>query len=158
MVESQAIKAFLQKHHSVALDTSVFIYFVEGYPLYYPFCEFLFGEIEAGHAAASTSTLTLLEILVQPYQRKKDDLAIKFYSLFTTYPHLVWVPMTLNVADTAAKLRAEYRLKTPDAIQAASAIAHGATGFVCNDKVFQKIKEIECLVIDDYIPRAGKPR
>ena len=158
MVESQAIKAFLQKHRSVALDTSVFIYFVEGYPRYYPFCDALFGEIEAGRTTASTSTLTLLEILVQPYQRKKDDLVIKFYSLFTTYPHLVWVPMTLNVADTAARLRAEYRLKTPDAIQAASAIAHGATGFVCNDKVFQKIKEIECLVIDDYIPRAGKPR
>jgi predicted nucleic acid-binding protein len=59
--------------------------------------------------------------------------------------------MTLNVADLAAKLRADYRLKTPDAIQAASAISHGATGFICNDKVFQKIEGLDCLIIDDYV-------
>jgi hypothetical protein len=31
------------------------------------------------------------------------------------------------------KLHADYRLKTPDVIQAASAISYGATGFICND-------------------------
>ncbi len=151
MVAPPSLKAFFQKHRSVSLDTSAFIYFVERHPLYYPFCESVFGNIESGHIKASTSTLTLLEILVQPYRLEKDDLVLKFYSLLTTYPYLTWIPMTLSVADHAARLRAEYNLKTPDAVQAASAISHGATGFICNDRVFEKIKEIECLVIDDHI-------
>ncbi len=155
MVAQSSLRAFLRRNRSVALDTSAFIYFVERHPRYYPVCESIFGNIEAGHIKASTSTLTMLEILVQPYQLKKDDLVLKFYALLTTYPHLSWVPMTLDVADRAAQLRAEYRLKTPDAIQAASAMSCGATGFICNDRVFQKMKEIDCLIIDDAVFKAS---
>jgi predicted nucleic acid-binding protein len=91
----------------------------------------------------------LLEILLQPYRQKKDDLVLKFYALLTTYPHLAWIPMTLNVADQAAKLRAEHGLKTPDAIQAASAISCGSTGFVSNDRSFDEVLAVECLVLED---------
>jgi predicted nucleic acid-binding protein len=63
--------------------------------------------------------------------------------------------MTLDVADRAAQLRAEYRLKTPDAIQAASAMSCGATGFICNDRGFQKMKEIDCLILDDAVFKAS---
>jgi AbrB family looped-hinge helix DNA binding protein len=34
---------------------------------------------------------------------------------------------------------------------AASAITLSATGFICNDKVFGKVKQFESLVIDDYV-------
>jgi predicted nucleic acid-binding protein len=149
MVVPRALSGFLKKHPSVYLDTSTFIYFVERHPRYFPVCEELFHEIEAGRTKASTSTLMLLEILVQPYRQKKDDLVLKFYALLTTYPHLTWVPMTLNVADQAAKLRAEHGLKTPDAIQAASAISCGADGFVCNDRIFSKVNAFESLILDD---------
>jgi len=149
VVEPQSLAGFLKRHRSIYLDTSAFIYFVERHPLYFPVCEELFRTIEAGRTKASTSTLTLLEILVQPYRQKKDDLVLKFYALLTTYPHMTWVPMTLNVADQAAKLRAEHGLKTPDAIQAASAILCGATGFVCNDRAFGKVSAFESLVLDD---------
>lgn len=144
------LKDFFKKHRRVYLDTSAFIYFVEEHPRYYKFCESIFGNVETGYVEASTSTLTLLEILVQPYKLKRDDLVIKFYSLLTTYPHLAWIRLTLDISDLAARLRAEHNLKTPDAIQVASAVSHGATGFICNDRVFKRIKDIECLVIDDY--------
>ena len=149
MVEPHSLAGFLKRHRSIYLDTSAFIYFVERHPRYFPVCEELFRAIEAGRTNASTSTLTLLEILVQPYRQKKEDLVLKFYALLTTYPHLAWIPMTLNVADQAAKLRAEHRLKTPDAIQAASAISCGATGFVSNDRAFDKALAVERRVLDD---------
>ena len=149
MVKPLTLAGFLKKHRLIYLDTSAFIYFVEQHPRYFPICEELFIAIEAGRTKASTSTLTLLEILVQPYRQKKDELVLKFYALLTTYPHLTWVPMTLNVADQAAKLRADYGIKTPDAIQAASAISCEATGFLCNDKAFRKVPAFESLVLDD---------
>lgn len=99
--------------------------------------------MEDGRTDAATSTLTLIEILVQPYRLKKEELVLKFYSLFTTYPHLKWVQLTLGISDMAAKLRAEHNLKTPDAIHMASAISCGATGFVCNDNAFRRVKDTD---------------
>lgn len=141
---------FFKKHRKIYLDTGVFIYFVERHPRYYDLCDTIFKDIEEGRFEAATSTLTLIEILVQPYRLKKEELVLKFYSLFTTYPHLKWIPLTLGISDLAAQLRAEHNLKTPDAIQIASALSSGSTGFVCNDKAFQKIKDIECLILSDW--------
>jgi predicted nucleic acid-binding protein len=150
VVTPRSLAGFLKQHRSIHLDTSAFIYFVERHPRYFPVCEELFREIEAGRTKASTSTLTLLEVLVQPYRLQKEELVLKFYALLTTYPHLAWIPMDLKVADQAAKLRAEHGLKTPDAIQAASAIASGASGLVCNDKIFGKVKAFEGFILDDH--------
>jgi predicted nucleic acid-binding protein len=149
-VVAAALKRFLHKHRIIALDSGPLIYFVEEHPRYSPLCEVIFENVESGAVKASTSTLTLLETLARPYQLKNDELVLKFYSLLTTYPHLTWVPTTLNVADLAARLRAGHHLKTPGAIQAASAITSGATGFVCNDRAFRKISELDCLILDDY--------
>ena len=140
---------FFKKHHKVYLDTSVFIYFVENHPRYHSICESIFRNMEEGSIEAATSTLTLLEILVQPYKLKRDDLVFKFYSLLTTYPHLTWISLTLPISDLAANLRAEYGLKTPDAIHIASAVSSNASGFICNDRAFKKIRAIDCLIIDD---------
>lgn len=145
------LEKFLKKHRTVALDTSIFIYFVEEHPNYFPFCDRIFEGIETGLIKGVTATLSLMEVLVQPYRAKKDDLVYKFYSLFSTYPNLTWIEFDLHIADLAARLRAGHNLKTPDSIQAASAIASGATGFVCNDRAFRKVKEIESLVLGDLL-------
>jgi predicted nucleic acid-binding protein len=45
-------------------------------------------------------------------------------------------------------LRALHRLRTPDALQAATAEHSGATGFITNDAVFERVKTFETLVLD----------
>lgn len=70
------------------------------------------------------------------------------YSLATTFPHLEWHQPTLAVADDAARLRAAYRMKTPDAIQAATALAGRATAIVANDAVFQRVPGLEPFLFD----------
>jgi predicted nucleic acid-binding protein len=57
--------------------------------------------------------------------------------------------LTLPVSDLAAKLRAEYNLKTPDAIHAASALSSGASCIICNDQIFSRVKDIDCVVLDE---------
>ena len=79
------------------------------------------------------------------------DTVNKFYALLSTYPNLHWVELTLPVADAAARLRAEFNLKTPDAIQAASALALQATGFISNDPAFKRLKNLEVLILDDLL-------
>ena len=101
-----------------------------------------------------TSTITMLELLVQPYRASDQDRVDNFYSLLSTYPHLRWMDTTLEIADRAAALRAEFSLRTPDSIQAATCIDWGAKGFISNDPVFRRVPDLEVLILDD-LPRAA---
>ena len=93
----------------------------------------------------------MLELLVQPYRDSDEDLVNTYYALFTTYPHLEWTHTTLQIADCAAHLRAKFSLRTPDAIQAATALSTGATGFVSNDSAFRRVLDFEPLILEDLI-------
>lgn len=139
------------QHQRIGLDTNVFIYFLEDHPRYGAWCASLFDLIERGQNAAVTSTVTLLELLVQPYRDHKDELAQKIYTLTGTYPKIEWVPLSMTLADRAAELRARYRLSTPDAIQLATAIGHKALRFYGNDRGLRRVKEIECILVEDLI-------
>jgi predicted nucleic acid-binding protein len=142
---------FLRRHRRIALDTSVFIFQVEGHKKYLELAGSVFAWIEdAGHHAV-TSTITMLELLVQPYRLEDLDRVNRMYALLSTYPHLDWVAPTLEIADRAARLRAEYRLKTPDALQLATALAWQASGFITNDLAFQGAPELEVAVLEQML-------
>jgi len=148
------VEAFLSRglppeRERIGLDTNVFIYFLECHHRYGAWCASLFDRIEQGKNPAVTSTITLLELLVQPYRDQKEELAQKIFALTSTYPKLEWVSVTTSVADRAAELRARYRLGTPDAIQLATAILHKSTRFYGNDRSLRRVKEIECVLMDD---------
>jgi predicted nucleic acid-binding protein len=49
----------------------------------------------------------------------------------------------------AAELRARYRIKLPDAIQIAAALAKRCEAFITNDRQLAKVSEIRVLVLDD---------
>jgi predicted nucleic acid-binding protein len=72
----------------------------------------------------------------------------EFYALLSTYPNLDWIAPNLEIADVAARIRAVHRLRTPDALQAATAVQAEATGLITNDPVFERVKDFETLVLD----------
>lgn len=151
MVGASSSQCLPAQHQRIGLDTNVFIYFLEDHPRYGAWCASLFDLVERGQNAAVTSTVTLLELLVQPYRDHKEELAQKIYALTSTYPKIEWVPLTMNLADRAAELRARYRLSTPDAIQLATAIGHKAVRFYGNDRGLRRVKEVECILVEDLI-------
>jgi predicted nucleic acid-binding protein len=142
---------FLNRHRIIGLDTSVFIFQVEENEKYFNLTNPIFGWLEGARAQAVTSTVTLLELLVQPYRLSHIDRVNKFYALLSTFPHLEWVAPTLEIADTGARLRAEYNLRTPDAIQAATALICDATGFISYDTGFRRVSGLETMVLDDLL-------
>jgi predicted nucleic acid-binding protein len=145
------LRAFLRRHRRIALDTSVFIYQLEVNARYVTLTDHIFTWIERGSGRAVTSTITMTELLVQPYQNGDEQQADEFYVLLSTYPNLEWIAPNLEIADRAAKLRALHRLRTPDALQAATAIHAGATGFVTNDPVFERVKAFETVLLDKLL-------
>ncbi len=142
------LRDFLRRHKRVALDTSVFIYQLESNPRYAAFTDPVFAWIEQPNHSAVTSTVTMAELLVAPSSAKDEQQVDEFYALLSTYPHLEWVAPSLEIADTAARIRAAHRLRTPDALQAATAVRSEATGLVTNDAVFERVTEFETLVLE----------
>ena len=52
------------------------------------------------------------------------------------------VDFTADIAESAARFRAALGLRTPDAIQVASAMAIGADALVTHDRDFSKVKTL----------------
>lgn len=101
----------------------------------------------AGHEAV-TSIITMMELLLPSYRDHDENRIDEFYGLLSTYPNLQRIAPDLKAADITARIRAAHKLRTPDALQAATAIQANATGFITNDPVFSRIQEFETLVLD----------
>ena len=53
-----------------------------------------------------------------------------------------------------AQLRSEYRIRPPDALQAAACLQHGAQAFITNDEQMKRLQDkIAVLVLEDYVAR-----
>jgi predicted nucleic acid-binding protein len=142
------LRSFLRRHRSIAIDTNVFIYALEANPRYAALADHIFSWLEqAGHTGV-TSTITMTELLVQPYRAGDEQRVNEFYALLSTYPNLNWIAPDLEIANVAARIRATYGLRTPDSLQAATAVRSHATGLVTNDPVFERVDLFETLVLD----------
>ena len=147
----ESLRLFLRRHRRIALDTSIFIYQLEANARYLPLTESVFSWVERTGHEAVTSTITMTELLVPSYRDNDEHRVDAFYGLLSTYPNLQWIAPNLETADLAAKLRAVYRLRTPDALQAATAIRAQATGLITNDPTFARIAELETAILDQFL-------
>jgi predicted nucleic acid-binding protein len=136
---------------AVALDTVVFIYFLEAHREYLPIVEPLFEEIDRRRREAVTSSLTLLEVLVVPYRAGDLDLARRYEALLTGSRGLRMVEIDRDQLKAAALLRAKHRLRTPDAIQTGAALSSGCKTFVTNDRDLPEIPGLKIIQLKDYL-------
>ena len=140
----------LRRHGLVGLDTSVFIYHLDGAtPLAGPAGEVL-GELARGGFEGVTSVLTLMEIAVKPLRLDRADVADEYDVLLGRYPHLMVADIDRAVARRAAELRATYRLRPADALQAAACLQYGAMAFVTNDRDFRRVTGLRALLLADF--------
>ncbi len=147
----ERLRSFLHSRSCIALDASIFIYQLEENPSYFPLTDAVFAWLEKRENSAVTSTLSMTELLVPACRAGDRRLMQTYYGLLKTYPNLTWIAPELDVAVEAARLRADYRLKTPDAIHAATAVHAKASGFMTNDPVFQRVSELNVLVLGELL-------
>jgi predicted nucleic acid-binding protein len=142
----------LRSYSLVGLDTTLFIYHFERNPVYSPLTLELFSRIEHGAIKGLTSIITLMELLVRPYQLGQQHIAIKYEALLVNFPNLAIIDIDRDVTRLAARLRAEYNLRPPDALQVAATTLNGAQAFITNDRHMNRIRDkIDVIVLDDLI-------
>lgn len=152
MVERAArLEATIENLNKVGLDTQPFIYHFQERTGYIDLTRKLFGAIEKGTLNASTSTITLMELLIKPFRDGDSEAVEKYVFVLRTFPNLKLTPLDDRVARRAAEIRAKYNLRTPDAIQIASALEDGAEAFFTNDRRLRKVRDIDVHVLDDYV-------
>lgn len=142
------LEAFLRRHGRIALDTSIFIYLLEANADYVGRVSEVFEWLENSTHEAVTSTLTLTELLVRPYRDANEELVNRYYALLTLFPNLEWIAPDLKIADRAARIRAQHGLRTPDALQIATAVESGSTAILTNDSGWQRVIGIEVGLLD----------
>lgn len=146
------LRGKLVAHKLVFVDTMVFIYLLEAVQPYVELAAVLFEAIEVGAIDGCTSSMTLAELLTAP-AKALDSQAMADVEIFVThFPNLTIWPLEISLAREVARVRAATDLRTPDAVQIATAQASGASLIVTNDKRWRsKTGSIECLILDDFI-------
>jgi predicted nucleic acid-binding protein len=135
----------------ICIDTAPIIYFIEKHPKYLNLLRPVFAQIDAGKIEAITSTITLLEVLVQPIRRNNNSLAERYREILLYSEGLTTFEILHEVSEMSSKLRAKYSIKTPDAIQIAVGLLYGADKFITNDQALKKVSDIDVLVLDDFL-------
>lgn len=141
----------VRPHARFGVDTSVFIYHIEGLSPFSGAASQVLQQVGQHAATGITSVLTLTELLVKPLQSGRRGLAARYEALVRVTPNLILVDVDAQIVRQAAVLRARYRLRTPDAIQVAACLAHGATAFVTNDIRLRRIEELAVIVLADHL-------
>ena len=126
----------------VLVDSAPVIYFLEGHPKFGPRFKPLFEAHGIGRLRFAVTTITIAEVLGGPLQAGDDALARRYRAILES-----WQPIALDVdiAESAARLRASLRLKLADAVQAASALAIYAAALVTHDRDFSRVRSLRII-------------
>jgi len=129
----------------VLVDTAPWIYVLESHPQFADRFVGLFEAAAKGHVLIALSTITLAEVLTGPFKAGQTALAKRYEKALLQYRV---VDVSAPIAALAAQLRAQYRLKLPDALQLATALDMGAAALVTHDRDFSQVSGLDILTGD----------
>jgi len=135
-----------------ALDTALFIYFIEEDRRYLSLITPLFVEADRHEREIVTSAVTLLEVLVVPYRAGNLALAERYEALLTRARGIRLVEPDRAQLRAAAQLRALHgALRAPDALQLAAALSGGCSALVTNDRRFPEVAGLQIVQLSEYL-------
>ena len=142
----------------LGFDSAPFIYFVERNPAYLTTMREVFRRVTAGDFHGVTSSVTLTEVLVHPFARYDYKLAKSYRELLQNSVNFRTIAASNAIAERAARLRADYKLRTPDALQIATALECGCEAFLTNDAALTRVGELRVLALDDLMWTPTSPQ
>jgi len=127
----------------IALDTNIFICFLEGTKPYASKVENLLNSFMKRENEGMISTINVAEVLTGFYVAGDEKKATKTKRLLKdlTINGFEIVPVTFEIADLAASLRAKRGGKLPDALIVATAIDRAANFIYSQDEDLHRFNE-----------------
>jgi predicted nucleic acid-binding protein len=140
--QADLVWAGLPPGSRIFVDTAPLIYLLESHPVLADRFVGLFEAAAEGRLSIVISTITIAEVLTGPCKAGQTALAHRYEKALCEYEV---VGVSVTVATLAARLRARYRLRLPDAMQLAAALDCGAGAFVTHDWDFSGVDAIPIL-------------
>ena len=124
------------------IDSAPIIYFLESHPIWGPRFKPVFEAHAAARVRFAVTAVTVAEVLTGPLQAGDESLARRYRAILESWQ---CIDLDVGIAESAARLRASLRLKLPDAVQAASALAVNAAALVTHDRDLSKVKSLRVI-------------
>jgi uncharacterized protein len=116
----------------VFLDSSVVIYNVEQPATWGPKAAARLTAVRAFGEELAVTDLVRMECLVGPMKAGDPGILADFAAFFSA-PEVVVLPITVSIAERAARIRASYRFGPMDSFHLAAAVDSGCNLFLTND-------------------------
>ena len=124
------------------LDSSPIIYVLEEHRRLAPRFRPLFDAHAAGRLRFAVTTVGIAEVLTGPLKASDDALARRYRAVLESWEV---VPLDVDIAENAARLRASLGLRLADAVQVASALAINAAALVTYDRDFSRVSALRVI-------------
>lgn len=133
----------LQRGDRVVVDSAPLIYLLDDHPDFAPLFEGLFDLHAQGEVLIAVSTIAMAEVLAGPFGHAQEVLARRYEKALAGFEV---VPVSQEIAVSAARIRGSTGLRLPDALQAATAIEVGAVALVTHDRDFSRLKGLRVIL------------
>jgi len=147
----------LEEARRVHVDARVLAYHLLGRPPYADLARLLLDGVRSGKIEAQTSSLSLFQLLAEPYRAGSEEAAGRVARYVSAFPGLDMVPVGTSVARQAAQVQARLGGRPERSIQVATALSGDADLFVTRGSGLRRIAGMEVLDLDDYLEPADRP-
>jgi len=135
---------------NIFLDACTIIYIIEAKEPFYSKVQNTLSTIvnETPDPSIAISRLSIIECLVQAL-RQQQTFTIEQYRSFFARQDLQIIELSSELVEKALWLRVNYNLRTPDALQAASALELAPLGmqFLTGDKTFRRVPGLNVKIL-----------
>ena len=139
------------------LDTTALIAYLNGNEVVSPAAALIIDDfVHGGRNQAVVSTITVMEVLIQPL-RRGPGVYSHVLDFLTNYPNLRLIDVDLFVAQEAATQRASHRFPAPDALIIATGLVTQVGHLVTNDAAWKpKLSNLSSRInvchLGDHVP------
>lgn len=139
MSETGKLRSTLASASRIHVDASVLALHMAGDRRYIPLTRTLLEMLAEGELSASTSAVSIYQLLVEAYRRGEADMAATAERYLTTLPGLDVVDLTPAIARQAAQVRAQLGGSVERAVQIATALSEGAHAYLTQRSAFRRV-------------------
>ena len=123
---------------TVYLDANPIIYAFENPRAYPGLINHLIAPLDRGEIRVVTSTITLTEVLMHPIKAGDTILENAYRRFLVPADFFEIMPVDIKIAEHAAALRAQFGLRTPDAIHVSTYVLATCDVFLTRDRALER--------------------
>lgn len=127
----------------VLVDSAPIIYLLEYHPKFAARFRPVFDRQAAGEIIFAVTTIAMAEVLAGPVSMGQEILARRYRSVMESWQV---VELSVDIAESAARIRGSLKMKLADAVQVASALAIGADALLTHDRDFSGVTALRVMV------------